>query len=142
MCQKRTRVLCVDDSVDLTRATGKLINLQPDLEDVGALESADGLLDEVARRRPDVVLMDLTMPGEPPLEVLAQIVQQAPWCRVVVYSGHTDDETVDSAFRAGASAFARKGTDPMQVLAVIRRVAAGSCELGPRSARDGESGGA
>jgi DNA-binding NarL/FixJ family response regulator len=76
MGEKRTRVLCVDDSVDLTGATGRLINTQADLEDAGALHSADGFLDEVERRRPDVVLMDLTMPGPSPLEAVASIVQR------------------------------------------------------------------
>jgi DNA-binding NarL/FixJ family response regulator len=94
------------------------------LEDIGALPTADGLLEEVERRRPDVVLMDLTMPGTPPIEAVAQVALRAPWCRVIIYSGHTDDETIESALRAGARAFTPKGDDPLHVLSVIRRVAA------------------
>ena len=141
MSQKRTRVLCVDDSVDLTRATGKLINTQADLENAGALHSADGLLEEVKRRRPDVVLMDLTMPGPPPIEAVAQLARQAPWCRVVVYSGHSDEELIDSAFRAGARAFTSKGKDPLEVLEVIRRVAAEPVNAAPGASGDRSSGG-
>lgn len=123
MSGKPIRVLCVDDSNALTKALGQLIRTQPDLEDAGALPNADGLLAEVEQRKPDIVLMDLTMPGVPPLEAIRELAERAPWCRVIAYSGYSDAETVNLAIDAGAWKCISKLTEPQQILESIRLIA-------------------
>jgi DNA-binding NarL/FixJ family response regulator len=124
MEQVRTRVLCVDDSVDLVVMLARMINGQPDLENVGGMASADGLSDEVERRRPDVVVLDLNMPGSPPLAAIRELAVRAPQCRVITYSGHDDDATICAALDAGAWEHISKNRDPFDILHAIRRVAA------------------
>ena len=123
------RVLCVDDSVSLTAAFEKLINLQPDMIGVGAVQSATDLLDALGRHRPDVVLLDMGMAGRDPIEAIADAARVHPGARVLVYSGHSDDELTGRAIEAGAWGYVSKHEDPQRVLGVIRRVAAGEVVL-------------
>jgi DNA-binding NarL/FixJ family response regulator len=124
------RVLCVDDSVDISELIGRVIRDQPDMELVGALASADNLTEECARVRPQVVLLDLHMPGTPPLEALKELSAAAPAVRVIVFSGLDDGETVDRRVRAGAwGLVSEKWQRPDAVLDAIRRVAAGEVSV-------------
>ena len=123
------RVLCVDDSVDISELIGRVIRDQPDMELVGALASADNLTEECARVRPQVVLLDLHMPGTPPLEALKELSAAAPAVRVIVFSGLDDGETVDRAVRAGAWGLVPKVAATDAVLDAIRRVAAGEVSV-------------
>lgn len=95
--------------------------MQPDLESVGALGCADNLVEEVARHRADAVVLDLNMPGTPPLTALRELTERAPWCRVIVYSGHCDPDAREAVMNAGAFACVSKLHDPTDVLLAIRR---------------------
>lgn len=125
----RIGVLCVDDSVSLTTAFLKLINVQPDMVGLGAVQSATDLLDALARHRPDVVLLDMGMAGRDPIEAIADAARLHPEVRMLVYSGHSDDVLTSRAIEAGAWGFVSKHEDPQRVLGVIRRVAAGEVVL-------------
>jgi len=125
----RLKILCVDDSPQLTAAFVKLIALQPDMEPVGVLHRADGLAAEAARRRPDIVLLDLTMDGQDPLSALADMAKADDRARVIVFTGVSDDKIIDQAMEAGAWGYVDKTQDPGQVLDAIRRVAAGEVVL-------------
>ena len=70
-------MLCVDDSRDITSILGRCIDGEPDMECVGCLDTADDLAAEVQRRRPDVVLLDMNMPGRDPMAPLVEAMQQA-----------------------------------------------------------------
>lgn len=117
----RTRVLCVDDSPDMAEMLVRLMRAQPDLEDAGALDSAEGIVDEVVRRRADVVVLDLTMPGPPPLGAIRAIADHVPSCRVIAYSGYDDPGTREAARRAGAWELVSKHGEPGDIIAAIRR---------------------
>ncbi|MEX2219648.1 MAG: response regulator transcription factor [Phycisphaerales bacterium] len=122
------RILCVDDSADIAELLSRLIRREPDLEDAGALQSADGLVDEVVRRRADVVVLDLSMPGPEPLEAIRALTVSAPLCRVIAYSGHDDPETKEAVRGAGASELVSKNGEPGDIIRAIRRaVNAGGC---------------
>jgi DNA-binding NarL/FixJ family response regulator len=101
-----------------------MISGQADFESVGSKESADGLADEVERCRPDVVVLDLSMPGSPPLAMIRELAERHPLCRVIAYSGRDDELTVASALGAGAWECISKNNDPHDILHAIRRVAA------------------
>lgn len=92
---------------------------------VGVLDSADALIERVLEARPDVVLLDLTMPGKDPLMAIRELAVAAPWCRVLAFSGYDDDERMMNIAAAGAWGLVSKDADPTRVTKAIRRVAAG-----------------
>ena len=121
---KKTRVLCVDDSQDLAEMLVRMVSLQPDLEPVGILDCADDVVAESARVGADIVIMDLTMPGRPPLEAIASLVAQGSPCRVIAFTGYDDSITQAKAFHAGAWAVVSKNGDPTKIIEAIRTVVA------------------
>ncbi len=121
------RVLWVDDSPDLLGAYTRLVQRTPGLEMIGTLERADDLVAESARLAPDVVVIDLTMPGKEPLSAVSELSGKLPNIRSIVFSGYDDAETVRSAANAGAWGLVPKLKDglPGDVLGTIRRVIQG-----------------
>jgi DNA-binding NarL/FixJ family response regulator len=118
------RVLWVDDSPDLLGAYSRLVQRTPGLEMIGTLQSADELVSESTRLSPDVVVIDLTMPGKEPLSAVSELSGKMPNIRSIVFSGYDDDATVRSAVDAGAWGLVPKlkGGLPGDVLGTIRRV--------------------
>jgi two-component system response regulator DesR len=121
----KIRVLCVDDSVHLTSAWERLIKAQPDMELAGTLTCADELIETAKRLQPSLVMMDLTMAGRDPLDVLVELKAALPDVQTVIYSGRNDDDLIERAMQAGAAAFLDKGKPPTHILQAIRRVARG-----------------
>jgi DNA-binding NarL/FixJ family response regulator len=121
------RVLWVDDSPDLLSAYTRLVRRTPGLEMIGTLDSADDLVSESARLSPDVVVIDLTMPGKEPLSAVTELSGKLPNVRSIVFSGYDDHATVQSAVDAGAWGLVPKlkGGLPGDVLGAIRRVIQG-----------------
>lgn len=122
----KIRVLCVDDSRDITSILSQCIQREPDMESAGALHAADDLLERVCEQRPHVVLLDMTMPGKDPLAVLAQLTAAGDGdhpVSVIVFSGHDDDDVTDSAEKAGACGFLSKQADVSVILGAIRAAA-------------------
>jgi two-component system response regulator DesR len=117
--------MIVDDTTELTRLYCKAVNQEPDMECVGTLPCADHLEEAVGKSRPDVVVLDLTMPGIDPLEVVRGMAAAHPYCRVLVFSGHNDPEVVQAAIDAGAWGLVSKVAPPRMVLEAVRRIAAG-----------------
>jgi len=117
------RVLCVDDSRDITSILGRCIDHEPDMESAGSLETADDLAAEVEKRRVDVVLLDMTMPGKDPLEALREVKMRAKGARVIVFSGRDDPDALDSASEAGACGLLSKNAKATVILAAIRQMA-------------------
>lgn len=118
-------VLCVDDNPQMTRLLERAVNLEPGMRSLGVLSSADDLIDEVKRLSPNVVLIDLTMPGRDPLDAVGELSKSTPDTRVIVFSGHSDPQYEQSAMSRGAWGFVLKdgGIDP--ILNAIRDVASG-----------------
>jgi DNA-binding NarL/FixJ family response regulator len=117
----RTRVLCVDDSPDVARMLERLLRDERDLESVGVLHSAEGIVDEVLGRRADVVVLDLTIPGCDTLAAICALAGRAPACRVIAFSGYDDPETRADVARAGGWGLVSKHGEPRDILAAIRR---------------------
>jgi NarL family two-component system response regulator LiaR len=121
-----TRILIVDDLAHVRRELSTILGLTPGLEVVG--EAADGL--EAVRQaealHPDVVLMDLVMPGLDGIEATRQIKRRGLARSVVVLTLHGGPAARDKAAQAGADAFVEKGTDITALVEAIRRAAATS----------------
>lgn len=130
-----TTVLLVDDQA-LQRVGFRLvIESEPDLVVVG--EAADGqvALDQVAALTPDVVLMDIRMPGVDGIEATRRIVATHPGSRVLVLTTFDVDDLAFAALRAGASGFLLKSARPDELVDAIRTVAAGTAVVAPRVLR-------
>ncbi|WP_340373823.1 response regulator transcription factor [Streptomyces sp. SS7] len=129
------RVLLADDEALLRMAFTTVLDAQPDMQPVG--EAADG--DEAVRLarqlRPDVVLMDVRMPGVDGIEATRRIIRVSPQSRVLVLTTFDLDEYAFSGLRAGASGFLLKNTRPEELLTAVRNVAAGDAVVSPRVTR-------
>lgn len=132
---RRIRILYIEDSFDLVLAYRMMLDRDPRFEDVGARSSADGILEEVKRSSPDVVLMDLTMQGFPPLQAIRLLAAEAPQVRTIAYSGYDDNATQQGVYKAGGWGFLSKCTEPTRLLADIYRIA-----TAPRGSPGGATG--
>lgn len=129
------RVLLVDDEPLLRMAFTMVLDAQADMAVVG--EAGDGAQAvRMARRlRPDVVLMDVRMPGTDGIEATARIIEGCPESRVLILTTFDLDEYAFAGLRAGASGFLLKNALPEELLAAIRAVAAGDAVVAPRITR-------
>ncbi|WP_433357475.1 response regulator [Microtetraspora malaysiensis] len=129
------RIVVVDDHPLMREGLRALVASLPDIDVVG--EAGDG---EAARREallaaPDVVVMDLHMPGINGVEATREILRSAPATRILVLTMFEDDESVFGAMRAGASGYLVKGARQEEIVRAIRSVAAGHAVFGPSVAR-------
>jgi DNA-binding NarL/FixJ family response regulator len=129
---KKITVLCVDDNADICQMMSTAINSQPDMTCVGALHDACSVPAEATKLNPQIILLDLTMPGSNPLEVIAQLRDIQPDSRVIAFSGYDDVETVNQVMDVGAWGFISKHEDLQKIFATIRQVAVGEVAYGGR----------
>ncbi|MFF3843595.1 response regulator [Streptomyces sp. NPDC001930] len=134
MADKQIRVLLVDDHQVVRRGLRTFLEVQDDIEVVG--EASDGA-EGVARAeelRPDVVLMDVKMPGTDGIEALKRLRELDNPARVLIVTSFTEQRTVVPALRAGASGYVYKDIDPDALAGAIRSVHAGHVLLQPEVA--------
>ncbi|MFF9071528.1 response regulator [Streptomyces sp. NPDC014646] len=125
MAEKIIRVLLVDDHQVVRRGLRTFLEIQDDIEVVG--EASDGA-EGVARTeelRPDVVLMDIKMPGTDGIEALRRLRELANPAKVLIVTSFTEQRTVVPALRAGAFGYVYKDVDPDALAGAIRSVHAG-----------------
>ncbi len=129
------RILIADDEAPLRMAFSTVLEAQPDMAPVG--EAADGMeAVRLARElRPDVVLMDVRMPGTDGIEATRQVIRFSPQSRVLILTTFDLDEYAFAGLNAGASGFLLKNTRPEELLTAIRSVAAGDAVVSPRITR-------
>ena len=134
MPSEQLRILCVDDHALLVEGLRARFALEPDLECVGHCPSAANLLQEVKGTRPDIVLIDLEMPGPDPFEALGDLHRRCPEVRTIILSAHVREHYFEAAAKAGAWGYLSKGDDPDHVVEGIRKVGRGEFALSPEVA--------
>lgn len=126
------RILCVDDHALLVEGLRTRIEMEDGLECIGRLPSADQLISEVKRLKPDIVLLDIEMPGPDPFEATEEIKRLHPDTRIIILSAYVRDHYISAAFKAGAWGFFSKSDEVSQIIEGIRKVKAGTFAFGPK----------
>jgi DNA-binding NarL/FixJ family response regulator len=131
------RVLLADDQVLVRAGFRSLLDAQEDLEVVGEADDGAEAVELARRLQPNVVLMDIRMPGVDGLEATKRIAadEHLNDVHVVILTTFELDEYVFEAIRVGASGFLVKDTEPVELLRAVRAVAAGDALLSPRVTR-------
>jgi len=126
------RVLLVDDHALFREGIRTLLAAEPDLEIAGEAANASEAVDLASQRRPDVVLMDIGMPGPSSFEAARVIRKGRPETRVIFLSMYDDDDYVSECVRVGGSGYILKESPAGQLLTAIREVHRGGSYLSPR----------
>ena len=129
------RVAVVDDHTLMRQGTVGLLGSQPDIEIAGEADSGRAALELVAIAEPDVVLMDIAMPGMSGLDATREIRQRFPSVNVVIVTMHERDDYFFEALRAGASGYVLKGADIEELLSAVRAAYRGEVYLQPSASK-------
>ena len=125
------RILVADDSAGFRDGIAALLASVDGLELVGEAVDGSQAVERAFELQPDVILMDLHMPGRNGIEATREIVAAAPHIAVLVLTMHEDDESVFSAVRAGARGYLVKGARQAELLRALHTVADGGAVFGP-----------
>jgi DNA-binding NarL/FixJ family response regulator len=125
------RLLLVDDHVLFREGLISLIAPQPDLQVIGQAGSVQEAIDAARSLRPDIILMDFTLPDGTGLEATQATLVEQPGAKIVFLTVHEDDETLFAAIRAGAVGFLFKNTRAAELLKRLRAVARGEAGISP-----------
>lgn len=127
----KIRVLLVDDHAVLRAGLVSLLEGQEDISVVGEADSAEGALELIEQNPPDIVVMDLGMPGMSAFDAIREIRSQQPDVRVIVLSMHKGNEIVTKALESGAEGYVPKSSAHTDLLRAIRTVQSGKAYLHP-----------
>ena len=133
---RQLRVVLVDDHAVVRRGLTDLLSSAPDLDVVGTASDGEEAQDVVRKARPDVVVMDLQMPGTDGVEATRAIVAEHPDVQVLVLTSFSDSDRILAALDAGAVGYLLKDADPDDVIEGVRAVARGESPLHPKAARE------
>jgi len=129
------RVVIADDHAVVRGGLEQLLSTADDIDLVGIAADGQAAVETVEREQPDVVLMDLSMPGLDGVEATLRIVTANPEARVVVLTSFGDDRHIADALHAGAVGYLLKHAGPDELLDAIRAAARGDAPLDPKAAR-------
>lgn len=128
------RVLVVDDQALMRSGFSMMLGVEPDIEVIGAAADGAAAVDMCSRLRPDVVLMDVQMPGTDGIEATALIADEG-LAKVLILTTFDRDDYLFAALRAGASGFLLKNSDPDDLVDGVRAVGHGHALLAPEVTR-------
>lgn len=128
---KKTRILLVDDHDIVRLGLMTLLNDQPDMQVVAEASTSAEAVQAAEKFKPDVVLMDIRLPGEGGIEATAQVTRKLPDCKVVMLTSFADDVLVVRAISAGAMGYVLKQVGNEELLRAIRAAARGEALLDP-----------
>jgi NarL family two-component system response regulator LiaR len=131
---ERISILIVDDHSVVRQGVRAFLEAQPDLAIAGEAESGEQAVQRAQELIPDVVLMDLALPGIDGVEATRQIKRVSPRTQVIVLTSYYEDEHVFPALRAGAISYTLKDIRPAELVEIVRKAAAGESVLHPRVA--------
>src|SRR6266568_4556635 len=125
------RILIADDHPLFRDGLRALLESVPDMQVIGEVATGNEVMAQAKALQPDVILMDIKMPGLNGIEATRRILQASPHIRILVITMFEDDESVFAAIRAGARGYLLKGAVQEETLRAIRAVASGEAIFGP-----------
>jgi len=128
------RVLLVDDHAVVREGLRNFLALQDGLEIVGEASDGNEAIEQAQRSEPDVILMDLVMPGLDGIGAMRQLRVRSPTSRVIVLTSFLEDERVLPAIQAGAAGYLLKNVEPAELARAIRAAHAGEAIIDPTAA--------
>ena len=128
---ERIRILIVDDHPLIREGLRAVLETQPDMELVGEAWDGNEAVVRALALRPDVVLMDLSLPRKDGIEAIREIIRGVPSVRVLVLSNYLDDDKVFGALKAGAKGYILKETSSQELRQAVRSVYQGKSALDP-----------
>jgi two-component system response regulator NreC len=128
------RIVLADDHRVVRSGLRLLIDREPDLEVIAEASTADEALHRTRGQRPEVLVLDISMPGCPSLELIPEIRRAAPDTAIVVLTMHEDPALARDAMRGGAAGYVLKEAADTELLQALRAAAAGENYLNPRLA--------
>jgi len=131
----KVRVLIADDHTIVRTGVRLLLQAEPDIEVIGEALNGESAVEQAGSLRPDVVLMDIAMPGMDGLAATRQIKTRFPEMHVLVLTMHRSDEYFFEMLKAGASGYVLKGAETSELIGAIRAVARGEVFLYPTMAK-------
>lgn len=131
--QRPIKVLCVDDNELISEAIQRRLRREPDFEWVGSLRRAKELPEKAAQTCPDVIVLDVDIPGDDTFQAIRDVAEVCPGARVLMLSGHTCREYVDMAVASGAWGYLLKSDETDAIIEALRHVARGEFVLKPDS---------
>lgn len=132
---KRINVAIVEDNEKLRRALEALIRDTPDLQFLRACADAEEALQFLPTEAPDIVLMDIRLPGLSGIECVARLSRLMPGVRVLMLTAYEDSDDIFKSLEAGAYGYLVKSTEPDRLVEAIREVAAGGSPISSSVAR-------
>ena len=133
--KKMIRLMIVDDQPLIRRGLSMMLGAESDIEVVATAEDGQHAIDLALEHSPDVIIMDLQMPGTSGVDATRKITAEKPDIRVVVLTTFDHDDLVFDAIRAGAQAYLLKDATESEVLKTVRAVDRGESYLSPTIAR-------
>ena len=130
----RITVVIVDDHQVVRQGARAFLDAQPDMIVVGEAETGDQAIEIATSQAPDVVLMDLIMPGMDGIEATRRIKKMSPHSRIIILTSYHEDEHIFPAIRAGALSYVLKSIGPEELADVVRKAAVGEAVLNPQVA--------
>ena len=125
------KLIIADDHKLFREGLKALLSVTDDIEIVGEAEDGDTVLKKCNEHQPDIILMDINMPGLNGIQATQRILENHPLTGIIMLTMLEDDASIFNAMRAGARGYLLKGADPQEVLSVIRAVAEGQALFGP-----------
>jgi DNA-binding NarL/FixJ family response regulator len=130
-----TRVLVADDHALFRYGLKAMLTNAEGFDVVDEAATGEEVVEKVAQAQPDIIIMDIQMPGMNGIEATRRVLESNPSIGVVVVTMFEDDDSVIAAMRAGARGYILKGADAEEVLKVVSAVAEGEAHFGPEIAR-------
>jgi len=132
--QKKVRLLIADDHEIVRKGLRVLLETSTEVEVVGEAANGKEALSKAAQYRPDLILLDLVMPGKDGLEVIKEIKNNFPSVKILVLTSYSEEEKLAQALKEGALGYLLKDSSPEELLEAIKEVSQGKTHLSPELA--------
>jgi DNA-binding NarL/FixJ family response regulator len=126
-----TRCLAVDDHAAVRQGLSLMFGAEQDLDLVATVERGEEVLDAIERDQPEVVIMDVRLPGIDGISALKRIAEASPGVKTVMFSAYGDKRLLSDAIAAGARGYVMKGSPPEDLLRAVRTVVGGKPFVDP-----------